>query len=57
MLERMKQDDERLRSFEGEDYSAHRKSQVRQCLGFSTADFLSSLAFKSADEKPKHCLT
>ena len=39
MLERMKQDDERLRSFEGEDYSAHRKSQVRQCLGFSTADF------------------
>ena len=31
--------------------------QVRHCLGFSTADFGSSLAYESAEEKPKHCLT
>ena len=34
-----------------------RKSQVKQCLGFSTADFLSSLAYESAEQKPEHCLT
>ena len=31
---------------------ADRKSQVRQCLGFCTADFLSSLANESAEQKP-----
>ena len=34
-----------------------RKSQVKQCLGFSTADFLSSLTYESAEQKPEHCLT
>ena len=34
-----------------------RKSQVRQCLGFSTADFLSLLAYESGDTKPEHYLT
>ena len=34
---------------------ADRKSQVRQCLGFYTADFWSSLAYESAEQKPKHC--
>ena len=33
-----------------------KKSQVRQCLGFSTADVLSLLAYESAEQKPKHCL-
>ena len=33
---------------------ADRKSQ---CLGLSTADFLSSLAYESAEQKPKHCQT
>ena len=33
------------------------KSQVRQCLGFRTADFGSSLAYESAEEKPKHYQT
>ena len=33
------------------------KSQVRQCMGFCTADFWSPLAYESAEEKPKHCLT
>jgi len=32
------------------------KSQVKQCLGFCTADFWSSLVYESA-EKPKHCIT
>ena len=32
---------------------ADRKSQVRQCLSFCTADFWSLLAYKSA-EQPKH---
>ena len=36
---------------------ADRKSQVSQCLGFCTADFWSSLAYESAEQKPKHCLT
>ena len=36
---------------------AHRKSQVMQCLGFCTANFWSSLAYASAEQKPKHCLT
>ena len=36
---------------------AVRKSQVRQCLGFCTADFGSSLVYESAEQKPKHCLT
>ena len=34
-----------------------RNPGVRQCLGFCTADFLFSLAYESADQKPKHCLT
>ena len=34
-----------------------RKSQVRQCLGFWTADFWYSVAYESAEQKPKHCLT
>ena len=33
------------------------KSQVRQCLGFCAADFLSLLTYESAEEKPKHCQT
>ena len=36
---------------------ADRKSQVRQCSGFCTADFLSSLAYQSAEQNPKHYLT
>ena len=36
---------------------AERKSQVRQCLVFCTADFWFSLAYESAEQKPKHCLT
>ena len=36
---------------------ADRKSQVRQCLDFCLADFLSSMAYESAERKPKHCLT
>ena len=36
---------------------ADKKSQVRQYLGFGTADFWSSLAYESAEQKPKHCLT
>ena len=41
------------------EYRADRKShaQVRQCLGFCRADFWSSLAYASAEQKPKHCLT
>ena len=31
---------------------ADRKSQVRQCWGFSTADFCTSFAYESAEEKP-----
>ena len=32
--------------------------ELRQCLGFCAAtDFLSSLAYESAEQKPKHCLT
>ena len=31
--------------------------EVRQCFGFGTADFSSSLAYESAEQKPKHCLT
>ena len=34
-----------------------RKSQVRQCLDFCTADSWSSLAYESAEQKPKHCLS
>ena len=33
------------------------KSQVRKCLGFFTADYLSSLVYESAEQKPKHCPT
>ena len=33
------------------------KSKVRQCLGLCTADFWSLLAYESAEQKPKHCLT
>ena len=36
---------------------ADRKSQVSQCLGFCRADFWSLLAYKSAKQKPEHCLT
>ena len=36
---------------------ADRKSQVRQCLSFCTADFWPALAYESAEQKPKHCLT
>ena len=36
---------------------ADRKSQVRQCLGVCTADFVCLLAYDSAEQKPKHCLT
>jgi len=34
-----------------------RKSQVRQCYGFCTADFWSSLAYESAEQNSKNCLT
>ena len=33
-----------------------RNSGVRQCLGFCTADFWSSLAYESAEQKTKNCL-
>ena len=36
---------------------ADRKSQVMQCLGFCTANFWSLLAYESAVQNPKHCLT
>ena len=36
----------------GERDRADRKSKVRQCLGFSTANFWSSLAYESAEQKP-----
>ena len=36
---------------------ADRKSQVRQCFGFCTADLLSSLAYESDVQKPKYCPT
>jgi len=36
---------------------ADRKYQVRQYLGFCTADFWSLLAYESAEQKPKHHLT
>ena len=36
---------------------ADRKSQFRQCLGFGTANFFCLLAYESAEQKPKHCLT
>ena len=36
---------------------ADRKSQVGQGLGFCRADFLSSLAYESTEQKPQHCLT
>ena len=35
---------------------ADKKSQVRQCLGFCTADIWSSFAYKSAEQKSNHCL-
>ena len=34
-----------------------RKSQARQCFGFCTAVFRISLAYESAELKPKYCLT
>ena len=34
-----------------------RNPGVRQCLGFCSGDFWSSLAYESAEQKPKHCLT
>ena len=34
-----------------------KKEQVRQCLGFCTADFWSLLVYESAVQKSKHCLT
>ena len=34
-----------------------KKEKVRNCLGFWTADFRSWLVYKSAVQKPKHCLT
>ena len=36
---------------------ADRKSQVRQCLGFCTAELWSRLAYESAEQNLKHCLT
>ena len=36
---------------------ADRKSQVRQHLRFCTADYWALLAYESAKQKPKHCLT
>ena len=33
------------------------KSQIRQCLGFCTAEFWPLLVYESAVQKPKHCLT
>ena len=37
--------------------SITRNPGVRQCWVFCTADFLSLLAYESAEQKPKHCLT
>ena len=34
-----------------------RNPGVTQCLGFYTADFWSSSAYESAEQKTKHCLT
>ena len=34
-----------------------RNPGFRQCLGFCTVDFWSSLAYESAEQKPKHSLT
>ena len=36
---------------------ADRKSQVRQCFCFCTGDFWSLLAYESAEQNLKHCLT
>ena len=36
---------------------ADRKSEVRQCLGFYIADFLSPLAYESNEKKSKHSPT
>ena len=36
---------------------AERNSQVRQCLGFCSADSLANKHKKSAVQKPKHCPT
>ena len=36
---------------------ADRKSHFRHCLCFCTTDCWSSLAYESAEQKPKHCLT
>ena len=33
------------------------KSQVRDCLDFCTAEFLSLFAYESAEQKPNHCPT
>ena len=33
------------------------ESRVRECLGFGTTDFWFSLAYESAEQKPKHWLT
>ena len=38
-------------------YRGIRNPGVRQCLGFCPADFWSSLAYESDEQKPKHCLT
>ena len=35
-----------------EQGKAGKKSQVMQCLGFGTADFLSSIALESAEKNP-----
>ena len=37
--------------------SGIRNPGVRQCLDFFTADFLSSIAYESAEQKPRHCPT
>ena len=34
-----------------------RNPGVGKCLGFCTTDLWSSLAYESAEQKPKHCLT
>ena len=39
-------------SFQSPSSRADGKSQVRQCLGFCTADLWSSLAYESAEQKP-----
>ena len=43
--------------FVGHMTRGDRKSQVRPCFCFCTADFLSLLAYESAEQKPKCCLT